>query len=304
MRPAATIAESAAQQPTAAQAIDSARFNIQIHPAREDWYAVEEWMTAEGWDPGWGDAQAVTSVDKGALFIGLLDGEPISAISLLRLSDAYAFLGNYIVRPGYRGRGFGLATWTAALPHAGARVVGLEAVAEELETYSRAGFTASHATIGYQGTIPRRPKSSDRSIRPIEPADRDAIVRLDAVCSPFARPAFLAAWLAANGTRALVHCDQHEITGFGVIRPSRTGQRIGPLVANTPAIALALYDALTADHQGERVYLNAPEPNMAAADLASQRALKQASRTVRMYSHPVRPTGLSRNYSIGSLAWG
>jgi hypothetical protein len=141
-------------------------------------------------------------------------------------------------------------------------------------------------------------------VRPVEPGDRAAIIGLDTLCSPHERSTFLAAWLAAPGTRALVYRDRDEVTGFGVIRPSRSGYRIGPLIANTSAVALALYDALTAPYPGEQVFLNAPEPNTSAHDLAARRGLKRTAHTVRMYSQPVRPTGLARSYSIAAPAWG
>lgn len=290
--------------PTAQHPAAVGTFSLDIHPSREDWSVVEDWMIAEGWDPGYGDAQAVTTLDKRALVIGMLDDEPISGISLLRVSEQYAFLGNYIVRPDHRGQGFGLATWRAALPHAGGRVVGLDAVPQELETYRRAGFTPSHATISYQGIIPHGPKPRNAHVRPLEPDDRNAVIALDALCSPSERSGFLAAWFAASGTRTLVYRDRHEVTGFGSIRPSRTGFRIGPLISNTPAVALALYDGLTAEHPGELVWINCPEPNTVGCDLARERGLIRDSHTTRMYSRPVRPTALACCYSIASLAWG
>jgi GNAT superfamily N-acetyltransferase len=289
---------------TATDAINAGTFSLNIHPGREDWYAVEEWMVAEGWDPGFGDTQAVTTLDRRALVIGMLDDEPISALSLLRLNEQYAFCGNYVVREDYRGRGFGLATCRAALPHAGSRVIGLEAVPEQLETYRRVGFTASHTTISYQGIIPRGSRPNDRRIREFEPDDFEPMIALDALSSPHERSEFLAAWMAATATLTLVYDDGCAVTGFGMIRPSRTGVRIGPLIADTPATALALYDALTAACPGELVWLNCPEPNVAGADLARRRGLLRASHTVRMYSHPVRPTALSSCYSIASPAWG
>ncbi|MEE1813496.1 hypothetical protein PUR59_00305, partial [Streptomyces sp. SP18ES09] len=41
-----------------------------------------------------------------------------SAISVVTYDPSYAFLGFYLVRPGLRGLGHGLATWRAALAYA------------------------------------------------------------------------------------------------------------------------------------------------------------------------------------------
>ena len=290
---------------SAAEAIKTGRFTLQLHPSRADWHEIEGWMLEEGWDPGFGDAQTVTALDPGALVIGLLDGTPVSAISVLRISGLCAMVGNYLVRRGYRGRSFGLATWRAALPHAGDRVIGLDAVPDRIGTYESAGFTTAHSTIGYHGTIRAARHGEKRSVRPIEPGDRAAITRLDAACSPFERSAFLAVWIAADSTRTLVHHEPDgEITGFGAIRPSRAGYRIGPLIAQHEHAAGALFDALTAPHPGEQVVVNCPEPNTAGRELARDRGLMRASHTVRMYSQPVRPVALTHSYSIASLAWG
>lgn len=301
----ADIDEHADEPLTASRAIGAGRFSLQLHPSRADWCAVEDWTAAEGWDPGFGDAQAVTALDPGALVIGLLEGTPVSAISVLRISGLYAVLGNYLVHRGYRGRGFGLATWRAALPHAGGRVIALDAVPDRVGTYEGAGFTTAHTTIGYHGTVRAGRTRSQPRVRPLESGDRTAIVALDAACSPFERSAFLAVWIAANSTRTLVYQEPGgEITGFGAIRPSRCGYRIGPLVAQHEQAAAALFDALTAPHAGEQVVVNCPEPNAAGCDLARERGLFRASHTVRMYSHPVRPAALTHSYSTASLAWG
>lgn len=293
------------EQLTAAQAIAAGRFSHAWQPGRANWCEIEDWMVAEGWDPGYGDAQVAVALDKRALVISMLDSKPVSALSLLRVSEQYAFLGNYIVHPAFRGRGFGLATWRAVLPHAGARVIGLDTVPERLATYRDAGFTAAGATFTYQGAIARTfGRPADTHIRDLESSDYEAVVALDAACSPFERSAFLAAWLAANGTRTLVYADRGQVRGFGAIRPSRAGYRIGPLIAENPQAALALFDALAAPYPGELVYLNCPELNGPGGDIARSRGLERVGHTVRMYSHPVRPTAILRCFSTASLAWG
>ena len=290
---------------TAMQAVGAGRFTLQHHPSREDWGEIEGWMTREGWDPGFGDMRVVLALDPSALLVGLLDGTPISAISVLRVSGLYAVVGNYLVHPDYRGRGFGLATWRAALPHAGDRVIALDAVPDRTRTYEVAGFTAAHTTIGYHGTAKPSRACTDRRIRPLEDADLATVAGLDAVCSPFERSSFLSVWFGASGTRTLVYENRGgRIAGFGAIRPSRSGYRVGPLIAEAPDAAATLFDALTEPLEGEEVVLNCPEPNAFGSELARERGLARASHTVRMYSHPVRPSALARCYSTASLAWG
>lgn len=294
----------AATEVTAARAIAAGRFSLRIHPEREEWCDVEEWMLKEGWDPGYSDTAAAQSLDPRALVIGMLDGRPVAAVSLLRVSDEYAFAGNLIVDPAFRGRGFARALWSIAAPHAGDRVIGVEAPDGQLAAFLAAGFLEAYRTISYRGRAAARPRPVDARVRGIEPRDCDAVAGLDALCSPLARKGLLARWLSAGASRTLVHEQDGQVTGFGVIRPCRSGYRIGPLTACTEGAAPALYDALTGLCPGELISLSAPEPNRMAGELASARGLAQHASTVRMYSQPVRPVALSRCYAIASLAYG
>jgi GNAT superfamily N-acetyltransferase len=292
------------EQVTAARAIIAGRFTLRINPEREEWCEVEEWMSAAGWDSGYGDAAAVQNLDPRCLVIGMLDDRPVAGVSLLRVSREFAFAGSLIVRPEVRELGFGRALWNISLPHAGSRVIGIEAPHEMAKACREAGFTEAYDTIGYQGRAAARPRPVDAGVRGIEPRDRSAVTGLDALCSPFARREVLTAWLAADAARTLVYEQGDQVTGFGVIRPCRTGYRIGPLIACDEHAALALFDALAALCPGELINMSAPEPNRAATDLARARDLAEQIRTTRMYSAPIRPAAVTRCYSTTSLSYG
>ncbi len=122
----------------------------------EDWHQVAQWAADEDWNPGLGDTACFHPTDPAGFFLGRRAGRTVSAVSIVTYSDAYAFLGYYLVHPDHRGQGLGLATWRAAFPHAGVRTVGLDAVPAQQATYRRAGFTPAHDTIRYAGR-PLRP---------------------------------------------------------------------------------------------------------------------------------------------------
>lgn len=303
-----TPPETDPARPRAAVAVSERRFSLQIHPTRADWHEVEGWMTAHGWDPGYGDARAVIAVDPRALMIGHVDDVPVSAISVVQLGEAGVFIGSFFVRPQWRGLGYGTETWRAAWPHTSGRSVGLEATARMEPVYRRLGFTRSHETVTYHGPIRTAPRIPDPQVRPFEPEDLEQVAALDAQCTPFARTEFLAAWIAA-GERTLVYTagPLHAVQGIGTIRRSRTGLRVGPLIASTPMVARVLFDALTAPraYRGEQVAIEAPSPNRFADALARDRGLEPGARTVRMYSTRVRPFAHNRYcFSLASLAYG
>ncbi|MEU1159130.1 GNAT family N-acetyltransferase, partial [Streptomyces sp. NPDC005918] len=154
---------------------DSAAGRLTIARATpDDWRVVTGWAADEGWNPGLTDTPSFFAQDPDGFFLGRVDGEPVSAISVVNYGDAYAFLGCYLVRPDLRGRGHGLATWRAGLAHAGARTVGLDGVPAQQDNYRRSGFAWKHGTQRYIGTLPVVDEP-DRQVRPVEAASTSPV---------------------------------------------------------------------------------------------------------------------------------
>ncbi|MFI1016870.1 GNAT family N-acetyltransferase [Streptomyces sp. NPDC020965] len=275
--------------------------------SQEDWRQVAAWCADEGWNPGDNDVDCFHPTDPAGFFVGRIDGRIVSSISIVTYSDQYAFLGYYVVHPDFRGRGLGLATWRAAFPHAGNRLVGLDAVPAQQANYQRSGFTPAHGTVRYGGR-PERPGPSGRfadGTVPVTPDLVDAVAAYDRGCFPADRRGFVARWLTGPGHLARARVRGGEITGYGVIRPGRDGHRIGPLFADTPGDAEALLDGLTA-HLGpdDVVALDIPENRSDAAALALARGLTPQFPTVRMYTGPAPEIRAERVFGVTSLELG
>src|SRR5437867_1092672 len=91
-----------------------------------EWPVIAAWAAAEGWNPGPADGGCFLAQDPDGFFLGVVDGRPVSAVSVVNYGDAFSFLGLYLVDPAFRGLGHGFTTWLAALPHAGSRTIGLD----------------------------------------------------------------------------------------------------------------------------------------------------------------------------------
>ena len=52
-------------------------------------------------------------------------GEPVACLSCVAYDDSFRFAGHYIVRPEFRGQGYGIQVWRAGMAHLGTRDVGL-----------------------------------------------------------------------------------------------------------------------------------------------------------------------------------
>ncbi|WEV23908.1 GNAT family N-acetyltransferase [Streptomyces sp. 71268] len=282
---------------------DVARLSV-ASASLADWYQVAEWAAAEGWNPGHRDADCFHATDPAGFFIGRLAGELVSAVSVVNYSDAYAFLGFYLVHPDHRGRGLGLATWRAAMPHAGNRLVGLDAVPAQEATYQRSGFTAVYRTTRYAG-VPERAEVPGAGVVPVGREHLAAITGYDRKCFPTERGAFVERWLTAEGHAAYVWLDGGHVAGYGVIRPARDGWRVGPLFADGRRGAEALFDALTSHlAPGETVHVDVPDPRSEAGALVAARGLRPDSTTARMYTGPAPQTAMAATYAVTSLELG
>jgi GNAT superfamily N-acetyltransferase len=272
-----------------------------------DWDEIVAWCEQEGWNPGRGDAACFRPTDPAGFLVGRLDGRIVSAVSVVAYSPDYAFLGYYLVHPEHRGTGLGLATWQAALPHAKGRVVGLDAVPAQQALYARSGFVPAYDNVRYTGVPAAATGGAGAgTVGSVTPYHLDAISAYDSGCFPAERHAFLSRWLTADEHTARVLLDgSGHVTGYGVIRPAHRGLRIGPLFADTPEGAGALFDALTAGlAPGAEVSIDVPDHHPAATLLATSRGLTESFRCTRMYSGPAPYTRTDAVFGTTSLELG
>lgn len=163
-----------------------------------------DWAASEGWNPGLRDAGCFAVPDPSGFFVGEIDGEPVATVSCVNYDDRFAFLGFYIVRASFRGRGHGLRIWNAAIAHAGSRVIGLDGVVAQQDNYRKSGFRLAYANIRYGGSVATPPKPPAEVVAlgtiPLALVQAD-----DATVFPAARTAFLRGWITHVDTLA-AHC--------------------------------------------------------------------------------------------------
>lgn len=262
-----------------------------------------DWAAAEGWNPGLADAPCFAAVDAKGFLIGELDGEPAATVSCVNYDARFAFLGFYIVRPDLRGKGYGLRIWNAAIAHAGARVIGLDGVTAQQANYRKSGFQLAYANVRYGGTVtaPTAPRAKiiDLGEVPFAAVEAD-----DATVFPAPRSAFLRAWIASPGHAGCAVMRDGRLAAWGVIRPCRTGFKIGPLVADGRACAEAVLSALIAKSGGGEIFLDVPGVNREAAALAQDFGLAPVFETARMYTGAIPPLRLERVFGVTTFELG
>ena len=278
---------------------------LQIRPMRPDEISIAvDWAAAEGWNPGLADAACFATVDPQGFLIGEFEGQPAATVSCVNYGTSFAFLGFYIVRADLRGRGFGLQIWNAAIAHAGSRAIGLDGVVAQQENYRKSGFKLAYANIRYGGTVAPHPEAPRPDVMPLNKILLADVEAYDATVFPAPRPAFLRAWSWQPGHIARAVVRDGRLAGWGVIRPCRTGRKIGPLVADDRAAAEIVLSALLSAAGGGEIFLDVPGINRDAVALAQDLGLAPVFETARMYTGAIPPLRLERIFGVTSFELG
>lgn len=279
--------------------------NFEIRPmSRADLDVALGWARAEGWNPGLDDAAPFHAQDPSGFLMGWLGSVRIGCISVVKYGEDFAFLGLFIVQPAFRGKGYGKAIWDAGIASAGSRVVGLDGVPAQQENYARSGFATAYRSARWGGRLSGL-VASRSYVRPIAETDLAAVIAFDRRHVAAARPAFVEAWLAPSASRQTEgYFEDGRLRGYGTVRRCVEGWKVGPLFAETPAIAETLVATLVTPAGTDPVFIDIPEPNLAAVEMAKRLGLQPAFETARMYKGPAPDLPLEAIFAVTTLELG
>lgn len=253
--------------------------------------ALVGWAAREGWNPGLHDAELFWTTDPAAFIAAELDGQIVGGGAITSYNGEFGFMGFFIVRPEYRGRGLGKALWHARRDRLLARLrpgatIGLDGVFAMQGFYAKGGFVFSHRSMRFRtetakGATPSQ--SDDEDISPLSGVPFDQVLDYDRTCFPASRPTFVKGWISQPDALALGCRRDGKLSGYGVVRRCREGCKIGPLFADDTPAARALYTRLAAFAAGGPLFLDAPENNPAAIDLVHKQQMVEVFGCARMY---------------------
>jgi GNAT superfamily N-acetyltransferase len=264
-----------------------------------------EWAAQEGWNPGLHDADTFHATDSEGFLGAWLGGEPVGMISAVHYGSGFGFLGFYIVRPAFRGQGHGLTLWQAAMQRFGSRVVGLDGVVARQGNYRKSGFELAWNNVRYEGAVAPPRAQRGALVVPLTDGALQDVLSYDAAFFADDRRAFTRHWVAQRGSTALALRRGGRTAGYGVIRPARSGHKIGPLFADDAEGAAQLYDALVSQApQGATVQIDVPVCNPLALDLVRSHGLAPVFETARMYTGVVPALPMQRMFGMTSFELG
>lgn len=278
-----------------------------------------QWAAAEGWNPGLHDAELFWATDPDAFIAADLGDELIGGGAITSYAGEFGFMGFFIVRPEFRGRGLGNQIWHARLERLRARLkpgasIGLDGVFNMQDYYARGGFVFSHRNIRFRGQFDGadapaaaeadRDDRYSRTLIPLTELPFETLLAYDRSCFPAPRPNFLQGWITQQNACALGLLRDGQLSGYAVARRCLEGYKIGPLFADDAEAAQTLFAALAAFAEGEPVFIDAPDNNPEALALVQRHQMVEVFGCARMYIGPIPDIAHQRVFGVTTFELG
>jgi hypothetical protein len=261
-----------------------------------------EWAATEGWNPGLSDGDCFYKSDPEGFFVAELNGEIIGVKSAVNYNNEFGFMGFYIIKPEYRGYGYGFDLWKHAFNRVKPILSGMDGVVEQQHNYMKSGYKLFYRQMRYEG-VNLHGKDSE-NLSDFTPVLFNEIVNYDTTVFPSKREKFLSLWLNQPGISTKVFIENEKIKGYGVIRPCRKGFKIGPLFADDYDIAEKIFLSLIQFAEGREVYLDIPEVNEGANQLIKKYNMTYSFETARMYNNGSPKTGTEKVFGVTTFELG
>jgi hypothetical protein len=272
--------------------------------------ALVAWAAAEGWNPGLHDARLFWETDPEAYLAAELDGQLVGGGAITCYGGQFGFMGFFIMRPEFRGRGRGNALWHARRERLLGRLgpeaaIGMDGVLAMQPYYAKGGFVFSHQDLRFRDAAPGALGGpGTETLVPLSEVPFDALQAYDRSCFPAPRPTFLRGWIDQPDALALGCLRGGDLAGYGVVRHCGEGCKVGPLFADDAAAAADLYAALAAFARPGPVFLDTPGNNPAALALAERHGMREVFACARMYLGPFPQIAHQRVFGVTTFELG
>ena len=268
---------------------------------------ADELRQLVGWNQLIQDWRRLLRLEPEGCFVAVEEGAITGTVTTTCYGRTLAWIGMMLVHPGQRRKGIGTVLMRTALQHlrsAGVQCVRLDATPAGRPLYEKLGFVEEWDLRRWQrATTPEPPKQEEISsvTRPLRPDDWPEIERLDTAAFGTARIELLQS-LAASSLSALVlpGANANGVRGWGLLRPGRNADYLGPLQCHTAEDCLALSTALLRSVPDRPVFWDFPELNIPARKTAQGLGFEPVRPLTRMRfgplvcrSEPLRQFGIA-----------
>lgn len=176
-------------------------------------YINEEWVNTKGEDYFYfmANPKGFWCYELGDQIIGVFTAYP--------LGPDYGFLGDFLVQPEFRGKGYGKALWKVGVEHLGSRNIGAGAVKEMVPTYESWGYKPYHKVFFHRFIADiGEDKACFENIKDVHEIDNQLVLDYDIHIFGYDRSEVLKNIFSAKEPTTLVHHKDGKIQGYGIIK--------------------------------------------------------------------------------------
>lgn len=234
-----------------------------------------------GWNQTLADWRRLLRLQPEGCLLAEWEGRPAGTVVVCGFGPV-AWIAMMLVEESLRGRGLGRALMERALALAeelGAASVRLDATPLGQPLYERLGFAPDYSLTRYGGAL----RGVDSPGQELLEVTADEAGQLDQPATGADRRRLLdALWEEQPGWGVI---RDGEFAGYYTARPGSRATHLGPCVADAAAGPVLLGDAFRR-FAGRPVFLDIPEPNAPANELAQAAGLAPQRRLLRMTRGP------------------
>jgi len=251
---------------------------------------AQEMTSGEGWNNPPEDLKRLLALNPDGCFMACRGIDPIGMIFSI-VYDDFAFLGDLIIKPGFRGRGIGtilLKHLISHLQNKGIRAIELDGVFEALPLYRRLGFKDKYLSLRLK-RLPD-PVNADNAIIG-QSCKLTEILNFDKECTGLMRSTLIRRMFEDYPGCIVNKNDENRIDCYGIVKPrTNDTSAIGPLVSLSPDAAATVLDTIIAHNNHKVLLAGIPEINPTTIDMFLSRGFVHIQPSLRMY------LGQKRNY--------
>lgn len=265
---------------------------------------VTKWLAGEGWDFGIRDFPALLRHDPNSTLLVRHQSRPLGCVRAFSIGETLGRISDLVIHPSARDKGLGRALMKMVLRQLEGKVIGLDSPLEWVSSYEKLGFTTSHRVLRYQITSACDYALPD-SVVGFEDSMMQAVGQFEKAYFNVDRTGFIASLLKEPLTLGRVVMEAGEIKGYGLIRPSLWGWKIGPLVATSLEVAVKLVNSLATNlPYSSKVYIDVPDGNREMAALLDRQCRGPLLSVARMYNGPAPEIDCKGLFSTASFDLG
>jgi GNAT superfamily N-acetyltransferase len=229
---------------------------------------------ASGWNQTADDWHLLLSLGQGLFRVGVADGHVVASGGAVRYGEVLAWICMILVDPACRGQGLGTRVFDEVLARVRRLVdagqlatVGLDATPAGRGIYLLRGFAEGPALVRMAAEpMPAAHAPHHGPVRPMAPADLEAVLDLDRAASGLPRATVLHRALASAPGLARVFHGGGRVRGFCLGRHGDRADHVGPVVAEDGVVAHELVAACLAQPRARPLIVDARlEPGWLAA---------------------------------------